>query len=242
MFGIDWLAALFPVLLCACTGASPPACPPAARPAPVAWVISQDWHTEIGLPASELSGRLASFRTVFPGASALVFGFGKRTWMTARVESPAELLMGPFPGPAVIEVVGLRVEPALAFGGSEVIRLKLRPGQLARLSDFLWDSFGKAQVGGKAQPGGKAQAGGKARAGEDGAVGPRLVSQGLFPGSLFYAASRGYGPLHTCNSWTAEALGAAGLPVRARGVVFAGGVLDQVARLGQACRMQAAPR
>jgi hypothetical protein len=52
----------------------------------------------------------------------------------------------------------------------------------------------------------------------------------------FYAAARGYSLAYTCNSWTAEMLAAAGLPIRAEGVVLAGGVMAQAARLPGACR------
>ena len=213
----DWLVAILPLLLSACAASRPLPCDASRSQGPAAWLIDQGWHTEIGLPARELSGPLAGFRRVFPGATVLMFGFGKRTWMTARVETPSELLMGPFPGPGAIQVVGLRVPPAEAYPAGEAIRLALRPEQLARLSDFVWNEIGKTRTG---------QA--------------RLISAGLFPGSLFYAARRGYGPGFTCNSWTAQALQSAGLPVSPRGVVFSGGVLEQAARLGAACRVEAA--
>lgn len=213
------LAALvWPVLLCACAVARPDSCAPAgpAGPVgpvgPVAWVVDQGWHTEIGLPAQEITGPLSVFRTVFPGARVLMFGFGKRTWITARVESLSELLMGPIPGPGAIQVIGLRVEPGDAYGGAGVVRLSLRPDQAARLERFVWTSIGKTRTGQ-----------------------PRLISPGLFPGSLFYAASRGYAPDYTCNTWSAEALQSAGLPVSPDGVVLAGGVLDQLARVGGSC-------
>lgn len=56
------------------------------------------------------------------------------------------------------------------------------------------------------------------------------------PGRAFFAAARGYSLAYTCNSWTAEMLAAAGLPLRAEGVVLAGGLLNQAARLPGACR------
>jgi hypothetical protein len=47
---------------------------------------------------------------------------------------------------------------------------------------------------------------------------------------VFYAATGTYDLSHTCNTWTAEALRAAGAPVSAAGVVFAGQLLDQLGR------------
>jgi hypothetical protein len=66
------------------------------------------------------------------------------------------------------------------------------------------------------------------------APGPSLIE--ARPGRRFYAAARGYSLAYTCNSWTAEMLAAAGLPIRAEGVVLARGVMAEAARLPGACR------
>jgi len=55
---------------------------------------------------------------------------------------------------------------------------------------------------------------------------------GPYPGSLFLPASRDYSALYTCNTWTAEGLAAAGLPVAPAGILFAA----QVNALGEALR------
>ena len=57
---------------------------------------------------------------------------------------------------------------------------------------------------------------------------PRRIGAGPYPQSVFYASTGTYNLAHTCNTWTAEALRVAGLPVNAAGVVFAGQVLDQL--------------
>lgn len=62
------------------------------------------------------------------------------------------------------------------------------------------------------------------------------------PGRRFHAAARGYHLGYTCNSWTAEMLAAAGMPVRPEGVVLARGVTAQAAALAGACRVPARPR
>jgi hypothetical protein len=54
------------------------------------------------------------------------------------------------------------------------------------------------------------------------------VGTGPYPQSVFYASAGTYNLSHTCNTWTAEALRVAGLPVNAAGVVFAGQVLGQL--------------
>ena len=71
------------------------------------------------------------------------------------------------------------------------------------------------------------------------APGPMLIE--ARPGRRFYAADRAYSLAYTCNSWTAEMLAAAGLPVSAQGVVLARGVTGQAAALPQACRARPRP-
>lgn len=197
-------------LLAACAVRSAPCAP---RGTDVVYVIDHGWHTDIGVPVSELSGPVAVFRTVFPDAGALEFGFGKRTFFTAKVDSWREYLLGPIPGPAAILVTGLRVMPDAAYGAGETVVLHLPAGGAERLSAFLWHEFAK-----------------------DSAGKPRLIAPGTYPGGLFYAATATYTLAETCNTWTADALHAAGLPISGDGVVFAGQAMRRV-RAAALCPM-----
>jgi len=69
------------------------------------------------------------------------------------------------------------------------------------------------------------------------ASGPALIEARERPARRYYAAARGYSLAYTCNTWTAELLGAAGLPIGATGVVFTRGVMAQALPL--ACRPRA---
>lgn len=183
-----------------------------------AWIVQQGWHTEIAIPAEELTGELAVFREIFSGARVLSFGYGKRTFMTAKVETAAELIMGPFPGPSAIQVTGLSAPPQDAYDGP-VFAVALPSGGAARLSGFIWDTIEKTRRGD-----------------------PKLIADGHFPGSLFYAGARPYNIGFTCNSWSAQALEAAGLQVDASGIVWAGGAMEAAAGSGRACRASPAAR
>ncbi len=66
-------------------------------------------------------------------------------------------------------------------------------------------------------------------------VTPDLAPVRVHGRQSFFAATRGYSLNFTCNTWVAEALAVAGLPVRADGVRLTRGVLGQVARLPRAC-------
>ncbi len=167
------------------------------------YVVERGWHTDIALPKSEVHAPLAAIARDFPGARYLVFGFGDRRYLLTRRTGLADMLMALFPGPAAILVTGLPASPAQAFGASNVTRLAIPSKTLAKVTSFLWKDLAAAEQ-------------------------PRRIAVGPYPGSAFYAARGPYDALHTCNTWTAEALGAGGLPVNAAGVVFAGQVTAQL--------------
>jgi len=66
----------------------------------------------------------------------------------------------------------------------------------------------------------------------DPAAPPAVVSR---YGQHFHDSSRRYSLAFTCNTWVAEALSAAGLPVRPAGVRLTRGVLTQAVAVPQAC-------
>jgi hypothetical protein len=190
----------------------PPNCRLPAADGNIAYVVSQSWHVDIGLPADRLEGPLAIYREIFPGAKVVMFGYGKRTFMTAPPDTISEYLIGPLPGPAVIFITGLKVLPADAYSGAGTIELALPPDGARKISDFIWDDLSKDTAGK-----------------------PRLVAKGDV--GLFYAANSGYNLLHTCNTWAVDALAAAGLPVSSSGVVFSG---QAMGRAGNAAAGQCA--
>ncbi len=178
-------------------------------------MLGRGWHTQIGLPAEELQGGLAVFRQIYPGARAVMFGYGKRTFMVAPPDDIGEYVLGPVPGPALIETVGLSESPPAAYGTAGMIALALPPGGAARLSAFLWDDMARDRLGQ-----------------------PLLVAPGPFAGALFYAARSGYTLFHTCNTWVAAALRAAGLPVDPDFAILSG---QTMARAADAARRQCHP-
>lgn len=210
-FRVAARAPVLALLLAACAS-DPPPCPAAPEGADLAYLVTRGWHVEIGLPSRLIEGPLAAFRDVFPGAKSVVFGYGKRTFFTAKADTVSEYVLGPVPGPAAIQVTGLNVPPSAAYEPEAVTVMPLPPGGARALSDFLWNDF---------EP--------------DAAGGPRLIAPGNYPGSQFYAARSKYSLAHTCNTWAADALHAAGLPVDGEGVVFSGQVEARTIEAG-ACR------
>jgi len=198
------------MLLGGCASSAPP---PACAPAPGThlFLLDRGWHTELGIPMEALTGPARWFRQVFPDARTLMVGYGKKTFITAPADTISEYVLGPLPGPAVLQVAALRVSPDQAYPHDQMIELPLTPEGAAALSAALWNEFVQ---------------------GADGH--PHLVSVGPGGSSLFYDARHPYNFGHTCNAWTAEMLHAAGEPVTPGGVVLASQVMDRGQRAAAA--------
>jgi hypothetical protein len=196
-----WIAI---VLLTGCSGPMAPGHANAPLSGDSVTLLDHGWHTDIGIPAEELTGPLAVFRSIFPGARSLVFSFGKRTFLVAPPHDWSEYLLGPVPGPAAIMVTGLAVPAENAYGTDPTLILRLPKGGATLLSDFIWREIVHDEAGR-----------------------PRLIDRGPFVGSLFYEASARYALSHTCNAWSALALRAAGLDIDPSGVIFASQIMTR---------------
>src|SRR5262249_19856196 len=109
---------------------------------------------------------------------------------------------------SVLHVVGLPTRPKPAFAAEDVVEIGLsRPGfdTLARFVDGTFDRAG--------QPAASAQ------------------GRGLYGDSAFYPAGGRHPLLNTCNSWIADALRAAGLPITPVYAMTAGNLMWQLSRL-----------
>lgn len=192
-------------LLAARTGAPAEFTPSAASREQTIYVIAGGWHTELALPIASIDPPLTALTPGFPGARYLVFGWGARGYYMAQHPGLADLMRAATPGPAVMLVIPLAISPAAFAGAGNAFPLAVSPGGAARLSQFLSDDL----VGGGNRI-------------------PRKLGPGPDPHSVFYAAVGTYDLSHTCNTWTAQALRTAGVPVSAAGVVFADQLIDQL--------------
>jgi hypothetical protein len=175
----------------------------------VIYVIARGWHTDIGIPIEEAGGRLISFPKSFPGVRYLVFGFGNRDYLLSNRGNFGDMLRALLPGPGAVLVTALRETPQEAFGSDNVVRIHLTRAGLRNLTQFVSDPLETA--------------------GE-----PRPIAEGPYPGSLFYASPVSYSAFYTCNTWTAEALRRAELPVRSTGILFTDQLMEQVRQLSAA--------
>lgn len=172
----------------------------------VVYIVDQGWHVEIGIPVEELDENMSFYRKIFPSARVIMFSYGKKTFFIAPTHTLNDYVLGPFPGPAVIQVVGLNVTPAEAYLPENTVTLLLPPNGSQNLSAHIWKDIVK-------------DASGK----------PKMVSYSHNPAGLFYEAQSEYNLFHTCNTWVAEALHDSGLSVSSDDVTFSNQVMARIA-------------
>jgi uncharacterized protein (TIGR02117 family) len=189
--------------LAACTAPDPAVSASSAVPRDaVIYVIGRGWHTDIGLPVSEIASPLKALAEPVPGVRYLTFGFGDRTYLLNRDVTVFSMLTALLPGRGALLVTALRATPAQAFGTAHVVTLHVTRTDRTRLEQRLWQEFRLLS-----------------------SEAPVVVSDGPYPGSLFYAASAPYSGVYTCNTWTAAMIQTAGLPMPTGGLVFASQVM-----------------
>ena len=191
----------------ACGSVAPPHCP-IPMTGDVVYVVGQGWHIEIGIPVEELDENMSIFRRIFPGARVIMFSYGKKTFFIAPAHTLNDYLLGPVPGSAAIQVVGLSVTPAEAYPPENTVTLVLPPHGSQSLSAQIWKDLVKDDSGQ-----------------------PRMVAYSHDPAGLFYEARSEYNLFHTCNTWAAEALHDSGLSVSGDNVIFSNQVMARIAEV-----------
>jgi hypothetical protein len=176
------------------------------------YVARRGWHIDIGFAVNALEPPLQSVGAQFPGARYVFFGFGDKHYLLARNRNGPVLLGALWPGPGMILATVLNSTPQAAFGAAHVISLAVTPSQARHAQAFIQQSLHQQSFASNA-------------------VVP--YAQGPYEGSLYFAAKPSYSAFHTCNTWVAEALKTAPLPIHSVGVIFAGQLWGQVRRLAQ---------
>ncbi len=171
----------------------------------ILYLIAAGWHTGIALPAPAMQGPLRTLAPDFPGSQYVSFGWGERNYYMARAPTFGDALSALLPGPAVLLVTPLYSPPQVSRAGAQVFEVGLSEAGADRLSTYLWAAIEKSADGT-----------------------PRRLAAGPDPGSVFYVATGTYSATYTCNTWTAESLRVAGIPVSPAGVVFASQLTDQL--------------
>jgi len=192
--------------------AVPPPGPTPGEPVFAVYVIPQGFHTGIAIRRADIPAALIPEAGDFPAAVYLEMGWGDWNFYQAVEPGLFTLLGAVFvPSASVLHVVG--VEGALdeRFPAMERRRLNLGARQFAALAAFLHESFLRND---------------EPRAA---AIGP-----GLRRNSLFYPATGAFHAFNNCNTWVAQALEAAGLPIGRPLPFTADALMERVRRLAMA--------
>jgi uncharacterized protein (TIGR02117 family) len=174
------------------------------------YVVRRSWHIDIGFAVTDVKAPLTSLAGDYPTARYLEFGFGDRHYLMTRDHGPSTLLAALWPGPGLVLMTALTGTPQQAFGADNVVMLPVTPSQSRQIQAFIWETVSMTSS-------------------QTGSVKP--IATGPYEGSVFFAAGPKYSAVYTCNTWAAEALRSAPLPVHSTGVEFSGQVWSQVKRI-----------
>lgn len=155
------------------------------------YVIAQGWHTGIVVSREDLGQEFDFLDGELPPGRYYEFGWGEAEFyqaekLTAGIYLKAVL----WSNPSVMQVVSVPTTPEKYFSGSDVVELKLSEIGLQHMKDGLLASFKF-----------------------DEATHPYPLKKGLYGASRFFKAEGNYAITHTCNSWTADMLEQAGVPM-----------------------------
>jgi Protein of unknown function (DUF2459) len=172
------------------------------------YVVRRGWHIDVGYAVQDLREPLRSIAKNFPSVDYVFFGFGDKHYLdNVKNQHGPKMLAALWPGRGIILVTTLQSPPKAAFDDDRVIAMAATERQLQDSQNYVWESLiTESQEADVYQP-------------------------GPYVGGYYFLAVPKYSAVHTCNTWAAQTLRAAGFPIRARGVLFAGQLWSQVRRL-----------
>jgi hypothetical protein len=155
-------------------------------------VVERGWHSDVCLRGEDAGPVLRRLANGYEAVRWLCLGFGDRSYVVRRDHSLATMAAALFPGQGVILMTALRATPAEGFGADHAVSLAISQSGLDTLRAALDDAV-------ETSPDGT----------------PVLLDHGPYEGSRYYSATATYSLAYTCNTWTADMLRRAGLPVGA---------------------------
>ncbi len=173
-------------------------------------VGSNGWHSGIVIARTDLPPGRIPETADFPAAAYFEFGWGNREYYPAPKKTLGMTIGAALPGAAVVHLSGMPRHPREMFPASEWVTLRLTSQGFERLLAFLDQSFERR-----------------------GAARIAASAKGLYAFSAFYPATGTFHLFYTCNTWTADGLARAGLPVRTSGVQQAHELMSQLRALAR---------
>jgi uncharacterized protein (TIGR02117 family) len=186
-------------------------CVPGDRDCRTVYVVHDTWHAGIVLRRQDLSSKTLPELDDLLTALFLEFSWGDKDYFPDPNAGISLGLKAAFwSSGSVLHVVGFSKRVESFYPNAQIVKLNLAQPAYARLIAYLSRSFARPQTGrAPAEP-------------------------GLVANSRFYPSNRRFSLLNTCNTWVAEALEHAGLPVWPGLVITAGQLADQLAKIREA--------
>ena len=170
------------------------------------FIVHDAWHAAIVIKKADIPAVVLPELRDFPSAEYLEFSWGDRDYFPAPDGGLGLALKAAFwSSGSILHVVGFKDAVQNAYPSAEIIEIPLSEEGFQRLVKFISDTFSRPHP-----------------------PAPAEARPGLFSNGRFYAAEGKFSLLRTCNTWVAEALSAAGLPIRPSYVITAGNLGDQL--------------
>jgi uncharacterized protein (TIGR02117 family) len=168
------------------------------------WLVNIGWHVGIALPIDPAVRRAIPELAAFPEADFVEIGWGDREFYRAENPGPAAAMKAALlPTPAVLHLYAFAGAVGARFSTSEIIGIALPDSEFTGLLQHISASFDRSA------------------AGDGGELGTGLYGAS----SRFIHATGTFHLARTCNTWTAEALAAAGLDIEPGAIVTAGSLM-----------------
>jgi len=178
-------------------------------PSTPVWVVDHGWHTGLVVERAAIPQGLWPEQDDLAPEPYLEVGWGDAAFYRAKEPGVGLAIRAALASAgSALHLVAIPARPERIFPGREVVEIRLsRPGVQA-LARFVDESVARVE---------------RDRA-------PRL-GPGLYGVSAFYPARGHYHLLNTCNTWVADALRSAGVPITPAYAMTAGNLMWQARRV-----------
>lgn len=170
------------------------------------FIVHDAWHAAIVIKKADIPVAVLPELKDFLSAEYLEFSWGDRDYFPAPDAGLGLALKAAFwSSGSILHVVGFKDAVENFYPSADIIGITLSEQGFQQLIKFISDTFSRPHP-----------------------PAPAEARPGLFSNGRFYAAEGKFSVLRTCNTWVAEALSAAGLPISPGYVITAGNLSNQL--------------